>query len=119
MERVIPDQWPLFLTKEQLCAYLGGMDERTLSKILPVQPLDLGANILRWNRQQVDAWAASLPPRLPKAMKASNDAGLARAEPAPQEPEDEDLGLTAAEIALRRAQKRAAGGRGKCRKRAG
>lgn len=113
-DHVIPDQWPLFLTKEQLCVYLGGMDERTLSKILPVQPLDLGANILRWHRQQVDEWAASLSPRLPKSMKASNDAV-----PAPQEPEDEDLGLTAAEIALRRAQKRAAGGRGKCRKRAG
>lgn len=114
ISRVIPDQWPLFLTKEQLCAYLGGMDERTLSKILPVQPLDLGANILRWHRQQVDEWAAGLAPRLPKSMKASN-----YVTPAPQPVDDEELGMTAAEIALKRAQKRAAGGKVKCRKRAG
>lgn len=73
----IPQAWPLLLTREQLCAYLGGLSWGTLSKILPVAPLDLGANVLRYSRPQIDTWAASLPPRLPKALqhdlKASHD----------------------------------------------
>lgn len=58
----IPAAWPLLLNKEQLCAYLG-VCERTLSKICPVAPLDLGANVVRYDRRQIDAWVERLPAR--------------------------------------------------------
>lgn len=59
----IPEAWPQLLTKDQLCAYLGGLSWDTVKKILPVAPLDLGANVLRYNRAQIDAWIARCPPR--------------------------------------------------------
>ena len=58
----IPSAWPLLLNKEQLCAYLG-VCQRTLTKICPVSPLDLGANVVRYDRRQIDAWVERLPPR--------------------------------------------------------
>lgn len=62
--RYIPDSWPALLSKDQLRAYVGGMSEETLSKVCPVSPVDLGANLLRYPRQQVDAWIADLQPRV-------------------------------------------------------
>ena len=62
--RYIPDSWPALLSKDQLRAYVGGMSEETLSKVCPVSPVDLGANLLRYPRQQVDAWIADLKPRV-------------------------------------------------------
>lgn len=66
----IPESWPLLLTKDQLCAYLGGLSWDTVRKIMPVAPLELGANVLRYRRPDVDAWVARCPqkaPRLPEA----------------------------------------------------
>jgi hypothetical protein len=65
----IPESWPLLLTKEQLCAYLGDLSWDTVKKIMPVAPLDLGANVLRYRRPDVDNWIARCPhktPRLPQ-----------------------------------------------------
>ena len=113
----VPQAWPLLLTREQLCAYLGGLSWGTLTKILPVAPLDLGANVLRYSRPQVDAWAATLPPRLPKALRqeAASVQGdqTTIAEAAPSDPADEPE--TRAAVAVERARQRAMGLRGKGR----
>jgi len=79
--------WPLLLTLDQLCDYLGGMDERTLAKICPVRPVDLGANLLRYNRQQIDQWAEGLPPRLIRGPSRRQDASAVEAV-APEAVED-------------------------------
>lgn len=60
----IPEAWPLFLTKEQLSAYLG-MDYRTITMICPVRPLDFGKRMVLYHRDHIDAWAAGLKTRLP------------------------------------------------------
>lgn len=59
----VPEAWPILLTREQLCAYLGGLSDVTLRKICPVPAVELGANVLRYHRAQVDAWVNSLGPR--------------------------------------------------------
>jgi hypothetical protein len=64
----IPDAWPALMTREQVCAYLS-IGAATFAKICPVAPLDLGANVLRWSRVQIDAWVAKVPPRLTAAKK--------------------------------------------------
>ena len=61
--RYVPQAWPALLSKDQLCAYIG-ISEGTIVKVCPVRPLDLGANVVRYSREQVDAWVATLPPRL-------------------------------------------------------
>lgn len=101
--RDIPEAWPLLLTREQLCAYLGGLSWSTLTKILPVPPVDLGANVLRYNRPEIDAWAATLPPRLPKALQQAND-DQRIPETEPDAPESRTLS------AVDRARQRALGG---------
>ena len=68
----IPEAWPLLMTIDQVRAYLGGIDTRTMRKILPVQPLALGANVTRYSRREIDAWAATLRPKLPKAGESVN-----------------------------------------------
>lgn len=52
--------WPLLLSRAQLCEYLGA-SWGTLKNVLTVRPIDMGANIVRYNRDQIDSWAASLP----------------------------------------------------------
>jgi len=61
----IPEAWPALLSREQLCAYAGGISDTTLRKVCPVPAVDLGANVLKYRRAEVDAWLA-LPtsPRL-------------------------------------------------------
>jgi hypothetical protein len=59
----IPEAWPALLSREQLCAYAGGISDATLRKVCPVRPVDLGANVLRYRRAEADAWLASLPHR--------------------------------------------------------
>ena len=54
--------WPLLLTREQLCDYLQ-VSWSSLSKRCPVAPLELGVNVVRYSRLQIDDWIASLPPR--------------------------------------------------------
>lgn len=113
----IPPAWPLLLTREQLCAYLGGLSWGTLSKVLPVAPLDLGANVLRYSRPQIDAWAAGLPPRLPKGLqhdlKASHDEEACDRVAVSDDLEAEPASRPAA--ALERARQRALGLSGKGR----
>ncbi len=60
--RHIPEAWPLFLSPDQLVAYTG-LSKDTLAKVCPVAPIDLGANVLRYHRHQIDSWANSLPSR--------------------------------------------------------
>lgn len=113
----VPDAWPLLLSREQLCAYLGGMDERTLVKILPVQPLDIGANLLRYHRPQIDAWVNTLGPRLPKTKSEHNHKGRTDTEtntPAPEPDTIVDMEESRA-ASLRRVQERMKAG-SKCRK---
>jgi predicted DNA-binding transcriptional regulator AlpA len=59
----IPEAWPLLMSREQVCAYLG-MSADTLKRVLPVPALALGAKLLRWRRTDIDEWAAGLPARL-------------------------------------------------------
>ncbi len=61
--RYVPQAWPALLSKDQLCAYIG-VSGGTLVRVCPVRPLDLGANVVRYSREQVDAWLATLPPRM-------------------------------------------------------
>jgi hypothetical protein len=69
----IPDAWPLLLSKQQVCAYLG-ISAGTLVRVCPIPPVDLGANVVRYNRLQIEAWANALPPRLREAQRASPEA---------------------------------------------
>ncbi len=94
----IPEAWPLLLTREQLCAYLGGISAPTLGRICPVAPLDLGVHLLRYDRRQIDAWIAGLPPRLPRGDGTSQDAP-----PAP----DLDAAESRTDSAIERAAARA------------
>lgn len=55
-------EWPALLSSEQLCDYLD-ISLSTLPKVCPVQPVDLGVNVLRWRRAEIDRWLASLLPR--------------------------------------------------------
>lgn len=108
--------WPLLLTREQLCAYLGGLSWSTLAKVLPVAPLDLGANVLRYSRPEIDAWAASLPPRLPKALQGDGHESQPRASEADAAAGDlADQPDTRPSAAVERARKRALGLSGKGR----
>lgn len=55
-------RWPLMLTKDQVCEYLG-VSWKTLAGILTVSPVDLGASVVRYNRTQIDEWAQARPGR--------------------------------------------------------
>lgn len=55
-------RWPLMLTKDQVCEYLG-VSWKTLGGILTVSPVDLGASVVRYNRIQIDEWAQGRPGR--------------------------------------------------------
>jgi hypothetical protein len=106
----VPDAWPLFLTMDMLIAYLGGdINARTVRKICPVHPLDLGANKVRYHRLQIDAWADTLKPRLPKTQQPVND-DAPEVDDGPITPEDNRM------TALERVQARMAKGAKKCRK---
>lgn len=77
-EAGIPEAWPLLLSREQLRAYLGGIGDATLRKVCPIAPVDLGANVLRYYRAEVDAWVAGLSHRgLRAAIEAAQDAPAA------------------------------------------
>ena len=56
--------------KQQLEAYIGA-SWATLSRVCPVAPIDIGANLLRFSRAQIDAWVASLPARARKGRLAA------------------------------------------------
>ena len=72
----IPDAWPALLSRDQLCAYLGGICDATLRKVCPVPAVDLGANVLKYRRGEIDAWLARLGHRLPVATRNEQDASM-------------------------------------------
>ena len=98
----IPEAWPALLTREQLRAYLGGICEKTRAKICPVAPLNMGANILLYNKRKVDAWIDTIPLRLPHARNDQQGAVPDDAEPLAAN----DRPASAVERARRRAGSR-------------
>lgn len=92
---------PLLMTREQLCDYLQ-MSWSSVSKSCPVAPLDVGVNVVRYSRLQIEDWIASLPPRDKRGGQAPVPAGSAS--PAPEEPDDPRL--AALEMARARSAKR-------------
>jgi hypothetical protein len=68
----IPDAWPALMTRDMVAAYTM-MSMSTLLKVCPVAPVDLGAGIVRYRRDDLDAWIKTLLPRLPKYAKAAQD----------------------------------------------
>lgn len=78
----IPEAWPLMLSRDQLRAYLGGMAEDTLLSICPVAPLDIGVNLVRYFRPAIDAWAATLGPRIRPALREAAPSSQDAAAPA-------------------------------------
>lgn len=75
----IPEAWPLLLTREQLCAYLGGLSWETVKKVLTVAPVDLGANVLRYRRPEIDAWVDTRPARGERVLPDGAAAGQGEA----------------------------------------
>jgi len=103
----VPEAWPLLLSKEQLCAYIG-VSTATLTRICPVRPLDLGANVVRYSRPQIEDWVATLPPRLigrkPDALPVDAEV-VQDAAAAPSAENAEDRPMNAIERARARVSK--------------
>jgi hypothetical protein len=112
----LPEAWPRLLSRSQSAAYCG-ISESAFARICPVAPLDLGMNVIRYNRRQLDAWIDGLPPRLRREQLASQDEIARLAEGAHQ-----DAAAAAAEerrnAALARVERRAeqASGRQSCKR---
>ncbi len=70
--------WPLLLDLDQVSAYVG-LSPVTFRKICPVPAIALGVAVTRWNRNQIDEWVNSLPPK---------NSAVRRAEPVPARPYD-------------------------------
>lgn len=73
----MPPAWPQLLSRDQLCAYLGGLSWDTVKKVLPVAPVDLGANVLRYRLTEIDRWIDGLPlrpARLRDSVRSDDDA---------------------------------------------
>lgn len=108
LDSTAPSAWPLLLTREQLCAYVG-MSPATLARVCPVPPLDIGAKMLRYSRPQIDAWVGSLQPQMPRPRhdEPSGAAGVETAAPA--------IPVNRAREAIERARARASKEARKCR----
>jgi hypothetical protein len=76
----IPDAWPLLMTREQTCAYLG-ISPDTFFRVCSVPPVDMGAQVVRYHRWQIEQWAAALPPRLRQAQEDAHNARVEAAVP--------------------------------------
>ena len=59
---LVSGAWPLLISIEQACAYLV-VSPVTFRKICPVPAVALSAAVTRWNRNQIDEWVNSLPPK--------------------------------------------------------
>lgn len=94
-ERDASGRWPLMLTRLELCEYLG-LSWRTLKKVLTVPPVDVGANVVRYSRDQIDVWVATRP-------------ALGRQQVREEPVGDDDTGGAVA-AALERARRRGARG---------
>jgi hypothetical protein len=88
------------------------MAEETLAKICPVAPVDLGANILRYSRLQIDAWAATLRPRGPRLLQ--DDSRRGQDATVPDEPPVDDAEIRR-QASLARVGQRVKEGRGRWR----
>jgi hypothetical protein len=66
----IPDAWPALMTRDMVAAYTM-MSVSTLLKVCPVAPVDLGAGIVRYRRDDLDVWIRTLPLRLPRVARAA------------------------------------------------
>ena len=86
------------MSRAQLCDYLG-VSWTTLKAILTVPPVDLGANVVRYRRDQIDEWVKSRPPRRQERDNASP----------PIQPDRDDPSPDARLSALDRARQRAGG----------
>lgn len=93
----IPEAWPGLMNREQLRAYLGGICDATLRKVCPVAPIDLGANVLRYRKADVDRWLDARPQRSLRVVEEP-------AQDAP--PAANDRQMSAVERARARAGKR-------------
>lgn len=91
----LPD-WPAMLSRTQLCLYLG-VSWATLKGVLTVRPVDMGASVIRYRRDQIDEWVRSRPQRAAKALGPT---------PEPQGPPAETPEQDARLLALARAKKR-------------
>jgi len=105
--RHVPETWPALLSRDQLCAYVG-VAGATITRICPVRPLDMGANVVRYSRAQIDEWVATVPPRLMVSDK-QNDANGAAASARAQDQVEADVAESRTESALDRVRARAGG----------
>ena len=92
----IPEAWPALMSRDQLRAYLGGIGDATLRMICPVAPVNMGANLLRYRKTEVDAWLERLDHRLPRPKDGAQDG-------APAAPAANDRPMSAVERARARA----------------
>lgn len=99
-------RWPLLLSRGELCEYLG-VSWRTLKNVLTVRPVDMGANVVRYNRDQIDAWVATLPPRLLASTK--NGAVNGEVGASTEDAVKSDTAESRVEAALDRVRARAGG----------
>jgi hypothetical protein len=101
--------WPMLLTRQQACMFLGGIAEGTFLKVCPVRPVEIGANVVRYRRPDLEAWVDGLEHRLPRGGSSSEVvAPGAAAEPPPVSRPN-----AAVQRALERAQR---GSGGQCRR---
>lgn len=107
----IPPAWPLLLTREQLCAYLGDLSWETVKKVLTVAPVDLGANVLRYRRPEIDAWVDSRPARGERVLPVEGSTGQGEANDAVEAPPTfgEDRKVASLDRVRLRAQKGSGG----------
>ena len=98
--------WPLLLNRDELCEYLGA-SWRTLKNVLTVRPVDMGANVIRYSRIQIDEWVATLPPRLLISKNKNGDDEEAGTEA--EQTEEGDIAESRVEAALDRVRARAEG----------
>lgn len=103
--RHIPEAWPSLMSEDQVCAYVGGICRETLAKVCPVAPVDLGANVKRWRKTEIDLWVAGLRPR-GEGLRESG-AGPKDGDAAPVEAANscEDAALAALDRVRQRAEK--------------
>jgi len=93
--RTLP-YWPAMLSRDQLCDSLG-VSWYTLKGLLTVSPVDLGANVIRYRRDQIDEWVKSRPPRAARGRRTC---------PEPQAPTAETPEQDSRLLALDRARQR-------------
>lgn len=107
-------RWPFMLNRAEVCEYLG-VSWRTLKNILTVRPVDMGANVVRYSRVQLEEWVATLPPRF---LASENQNGGADEEAGARggETAEAEIAESRVEAALDRVRARAGGS--KWRKRA-